>query len=71
MIHASTVVHSSLEYTVSAKSTCKTNVVVYMIHVPAVEENRVSLNTVSAKNMGKIIVVVVYMINGPTVEAAG
>ena len=69
MIHVSTVVQSSLEYTVSAKSTCKTNVVVYMIHVPA--ENRVSLNTVSAKNMEKIIVVVVYMINGPTVEAAG
>ena len=71
MIHVSTVEQSSLEYTFSAKSTCKTNVVIYMSHIPTLEENRVSLNTVSAKNMGKIIVVVVYMINGPIVEAAG
>ena len=56
---------------VSAKSTCKTNVVVYMIHVPTVEENRVSLNTVSAKKHGEDSCFVVYMINGPTVEAAG
>ena len=49
------------------KITWKTNVVVYMINVPTVEEDRVSLNTVSAKCTEKIIVVVVYMISGLTV----
>lgn len=71
VIHVSMVEQSSLEYTVSAKSMCKTNVVVYIIYVPTVEEDRVSLNTASAKSMEKIIVVLVYMINGHTAEAAG
>ena len=38
-------------------------------HVPTVEENRVSLNSVSAKSEKKIIVV--YIFSGPTVDEAG
>lgn len=38
-------------------------------HVPTMEENRVSLNSVSAKSKKKIIVV--HIFSGPTVEEAG
>lgn len=62
---------SGLEYTVSAESTWKTNVIVYMSNIPNVEENRCSFNIVSAKYIEKIIVVAVYMFSGPTVEEAG